>query len=1098
MNRSVPSARALSAALLVLGLAACSSEPTQGGGSAVGTWNTDPSGSGLRYFADAGTDAINKPSMRISQLAWGRLVQTFGLDAEGTRVPMNRDVLIGGDLTTDGTYILETNPVTSQQVLVIQRDVTDMSSGGGRDQFYALLLQAANSASYITDLPPGASGIYSFVPRNATLMVQFDDLLDPATVTPQSVRVLTGVPSTVPFEARIFGDPNFGNVSGGTFYSSRVLIDTTVSEIESFSTDPPLSVNGVGLPPSVDVNQSNVLLRLPTETSPITGQNVVLTNLVGNTVSTGTNGSVDFSSPTNDVIRAVRSGGSTFVTGDTFNGFMPDDAPPVVVGSSPGQIPVGFPPVQLPGGAVGEFVLPRLVFNSVFCSQTPSPGDVITQEGGVFAEVISFPPPVQNGVVENLQVRLLLYPEAWDEPGGAGPNTWLQSAIGPISFRSPYTPGVDTGKEPCFVQVFPQPTGFPESPGSGLFPASTLGLQFSEPMDPASLTAFDSLTLTREPAPGLNDPPLPSNAFVVGSVGQSLDLREFTFVPALPMAHVAGVEESYFLTPASGDGGPTDLAGNPLQEGLPSMELKIGATNPTVRNGGRVSRFNSPDEEPPVGDVTSGLKPEWAGQHLFDLNKRAIRPRPTTRFRGMADRTQPLASVMTPFPVGVQTPLSKFGSRMQTTYRYVDFGFTMTDTTNHNLDVEHFYWSPAAGQVVYDNYQNFEMVLAHCKFAPDEYIDPGSLFPAFQNSGLRVQYANNYLNSVDDPPAVVHPRYLGYIVNPGDLITAANGTKLMPYPLNRDLPPDERFYWTWRDSSVLNRGGNSSGGYPPVQEYTVLNIEQPGNPYYPAGHIATIGLPLLLEIRCFPDDGAIGANPFDINLAANTSSRPYFRAFSTGGVNNQGNTIERNPDTETNANGGFNPNSNPNPGNPTYGRDNTFYIGAVDFVVRTNRSCSVWFPATDPGTGSPFQNAVFSEPIMEPSLQDQPTGTTIDLDFRGATSITVSSDFDFPADCTDAPPEPEVHPALENALSLDIYGDHYWDDPSVYCEGEFPNHRSNQANKGIVFLGGDEAWRDTVGEISSAQYYQIRVTFLNNVTSGLSAELSALALSWQQ
>ena len=86
-----------------------------------------------------------------------------------------------------------------------------------------------------------------------------------------------------------------------------------------------------------------------------------------------------------------------------------------------------------------------------------------------------------------------------------------------------------------------------------------------------------------------------------------------------------------------------------------------------------------------------------------------------------------------------------------------------------------------------------------------------------------------------------------------------------------------------------------------------------------------------------------------------------------------------------------------------------------------------------------------------------------------------------------------MHPALENALSLD--GDHYWDDPSVYCRGEFPNLLS-QANKGIVFLGGDEAWRDTVGEISSAQYYQI-VTFTNNVTSGLSAELSALALSWQ-
>jgi len=273
MMQPVSPSRVLGAALLAAGLAACSSEPAQVGGWAPGSWNNDPSGSGLRFFADVGTGEINRPEMRISQLAWGRLVQTFGLDEDGTRVPMNRDILIGGDLTTDGTFILETNPVTSQQVLVIQRDVTDLSSGGGRDQFYALLQQATSTTSYLTDLPPGASGIYSFVPRNATLMVQFDDVLDPATISHESVRVLTGVPSTVPFEARIFPDPNFGNISGGSFYSSRILIDTTVSEIESFSTDPPLSVNGVGLPASVDVNQSNVLLRLPTATSPITGQN---------------------------------------------------------------------------------------------------------------------------------------------------------------------------------------------------------------------------------------------------------------------------------------------------------------------------------------------------------------------------------------------------------------------------------------------------------------------------------------------------------------------------------------------------------------------------------------------------------------------------------------------------------------------------------------------------------------------------------------------------------------------------------------------------------------------------------------------------------
>ena len=92
------------------------------------------------------------------------------------------------------------------------------------------------------------------------------------------------------------------------------------------------------------------------------------------------------------------------------------------------------------------------------------------------------------------------------------------------------------------------------------------------------------------------------------------------------------------------------------------------------------------------------------------------------------------------------------------------------------------------------------------------------------------------------------------------------------------------------------------------------------------------------------------------SLAANSSSKPYFRAFSTGGIDTSGNTVLVQPDNEDSANGGFNPFSLPNPGAPTPGRDDAFYFGAVDFVTRVSRSHSVWYETVD-AAGLPFFDA---------------------------------------------------------------------------------------------------------------------------------------------
>ena len=135
-----------------------------------------------------------------------------------------------------------------------------------------------------------------------------------------------------------------------------------------------------------------------------------------------------------------------------------------------------------------------------------------------------------------------------------------------------------------------------------------------------------------------------------------------------------------------------------------------------------------------------------------------------------------------------------------------------------------------------------------------------------------------------------------------------------------------------------------------MQEYIATGQAFPENidkAYYVANQVRADALPMMMEFKCFPDAGSVGLNAFDISLAANSSSKPYFRAFSTGGINTQGNTVLVLPDTEEEANGGFNPGSNP-PGQKTFGLDNTFYIGAADFVTRISRVHSVWFEALDP------------------------------------------------------------------------------------------------------------------------------------------------------
>jgi hypothetical protein len=210
-----------------------------------------------------------------------------------------------------------------------------------------------------------------------------------------------------------------------------------------------------------------------------------------------------------------------------------------------------------------------------------------------------------------------------------------------------------------------------------------------------------------------------------------------------------------------------------------------------------------------------------------------------------------------------------------------------------------------------------------------------------------------------------------------------------------------------------------------------------------------------MEFRCYPDDAAHGTNAFDINIAINSSSLPNFRAFSTGGTNSAGQSIQKNPDTELVATGGFNPTSTP-PGQVTIPVDNSVYIGQMDLVVRLSRAHSIFFNTTS-------ANPTFSDPVVEPRAVDQPAGTQIVLAYRGGVAGAGWGDY------------------LTNASNLDAYGE-----ASAASNGTGTPH----------FLNGDATWHTSLPAFHGAQYFQVRVTFVSNADTLLTPSLSALGFAY--
>jgi hypothetical protein len=363
-----------------------------------------------------------------------------------------------------------------------------------------------------------------------------------------------------------------------------------------------------------------------------------------------------------------------------------------------------------------------------------------------------------------------------------------------------------------------------------------------------------------------------------------------------------------------------------------------------------------------------------------------------------------------------------------------------------------------------DTFDQFRMALCHSKFLPDEFINPMTLLPQYPSSGVVKTFDNNQLDSVNDPLKIVHPKQLGYRVDPLDSFIAGTGTLMMPWPMNRTIPQANWVRYTWRDTAVTAVGAPNGQG---VDTAILLGLTGTGKAgVYPANKVPTIGLPLLMEFRCYPDDSAFGFNGFKINIAVNSSARPAFRAFSTGGVLKSTAIVKVDPDNEPDAKGGINPNTGA-PTGPGTEIDPSFYPGQADFVVRVNRIHSIWFDTV-------AFTAKYFPPVVEPPAQLQPAGTQVVIAFRGATNVTTG---------TGTPPP------SKDATKYDFYGD--------------PVGTPFQVNFQLGPTGQpDTTWKSDITKLNNtvpnngARFIQYRASLISNPDTKLTPTLSALGLAF--
>ncbi len=1017
-----------------------STAPAPNSTNTPGTVLVNPA-TGTQFVVDANRGG-QANRIKLMGAFWGRLVDVY----DGNNNLQFESYLIGDNIASDlVNYRLDRNSVTEDETLTILH-------AAGTPEFKTKFEELDRNLQPLkkNGLTLAPQAVLTAMPRNATLVLSFDDLLDENVITAKNVVVLSGYPPNLPYEARVVADPSHGDLYDNDgdgiveFHSTRVLIDMTVSQVEAQQANPPLPVNSLGLPKAQVTNQANVLVRIPTIAVPAIGQLTTLANLAGSGMDPNANSPLDTSSPTGDVVRSLRS--SSGDLGDPNNGFLVDEIAPRVVG-------VQGITLQTVTHVAGKNYLIDAAFDAVSCAPPPRIGDVIRIGTAALAVVNQAGSAPTFGVITGVSVDLQV---------GVGPQDPNPTFLpGQAQYLMPFDPTMNVPPA-CFVRFSPNPVPV-LLPSAGVAPNSSVTIRFSEPMDPATVSAFEAFTVTRVSNVQAT---IKLGNTIVGVVQPSLDLKEFTYTPQLPFERSPAnfpLGEEYKLTLLGGANGSIDLSGKALADALPNFNFRLDPAAAEQKTRCLALRFNVSDED-------ANGAPELRGQFLFNLAKGTIRPRAVSRFSAVCDATQPVIGIQIPFTAPVQTPLSNLGSKMMTVWRYHDLGFALVDDSTLNLDVEGLAWAPFSGVTV-DTYAKFQMAFSHSKFLPDEFVT-SLLLPQWTNSGLVKTFASNVLDPTNDPLKVMHPKDRGYTVQPVDSFVSGTGTLMVPYPLNRGLPSTQFTRYTFRDTGLQAVGGALSGGVETDINGFALGITPVK--LYAAGKVPTLGLPLLMEFRCYPSDQAFGLNGFKVNIALNSSARPAFRAFSTGGVLANGTVVKIDPDNNANALGGYTP-----AGAPTgFGSeiDPVVYLGQADFVVRVNRIHTVWIDTFQ------FQPQL-QTPLFDPPNSLQPAGTQVLVALRGATGATNGT-----------PPVGGVVP-VRNAAAYDPYGD-----PRAAIAFPPPSTPFAITYPPLPGGGPDNTWKTNlalINNVPNIRLIQARITLISNPDTLLFPEITGMGFSFR-
>lgn len=942
-----------------------------------------------------------RDGLHLVSVSWGRHVAL--VDGEGYVV--QRDLVVGEDVGNLWEGVEVGRPTGILAFVLTVEPVR------GTSAFLTLRDRLDDQRGVLPAQPLNAAEPFVHVPRDAALRLTFDRPLDPASIDASSVSLWNLDAPGVALPVCRIVDPLEPNV---------LIVDPVVSTLRALETGE--RVSPMGFPEGRTERVASVRLRLSTD---------------GDHSVRGAHGErlraerepVDPSEPD-----AITRFFGTRRREDPQRGFLFDlQAPELLLESS-------ITLDQVSGDTVS------FAFDDPRCATTVRVGDMIEQ-GKRRGEIVS---SGGNGGSMMAKVR------RWDRTGE--PFSTLESA----RYVSTWDPRSHAPE--CLLRFAPERT----SVGRPVAPTSAVAVRFSEPMDPASVTPFDALYLALSTVGHVDH-----DEYVIGSVLPSADLTRFAFVPAgSGQAHRRGIAETMHAHVVPAPSRPNqlrDLAGTPATFASVQAPYTLDAAAADVGTHGLVLRFDGVDE---TRDGRADHHGHFGWETVQDPSGERIptgrfRARPVTRFSRWVDASKPVVGYMHPWPplgssTGVREPLSPFGCRVQSVWRYIDLDLSYPFLSHQDLDVEGLAFSPVEGRAYQDAFRRVRLSLSHAMHLPDEYVDwLGGQRSVYPLSGLSMtSFASNALTDARHPAAAV--MFDGpFVIDPTSVTSApGSGTVLLDWPAFRDAH-GERVTYTWRDTSLEGLAASAGEGCDPRVLETVRGSR---HTYVSPGQVPSIGLPLLMDFQVWPAEPGnetLGLNGFQASITMTNSARPTFRVHSTGGIDANGVRHEVDPEHDVPMGGGEPGPFTHSTGQPSRPDDNVVYWGRVDFVVKVSRHVTRWFD-----TGS--ENPVFEVALVEPSAARQPDGTSLIVEYRGADDV-----------------QPANALASTRADCFDLYGEVVSTvfDPS--CVGE----------RGTIVRRTD--WTRDVTTLQGKRWIQMRVTGIANITTSQVPAVDSIALGWR-